>query len=464
MYSCTANVVCVSITEREIRKISSTSRTITGKTGHHNKGDRHMPTDYTNNHHTNKKRKKKGLLFLILALLAGLLLLLAYEIYQSKHTLEVSHYEISSDQLEHGFRVVQISDLHDATFGKNNEQLIEAVAAEKPDIILITGDLVNSKKAEERHKVYESAVYESEVVATLNTSMNLVYNLLKIAPVYISYGNQDLEVEKLLGVDFQHLFNTIGAVFLEPASLNIEKNKENIASGYSVLQEHTDILEMLKEYSDEEIDLRDLRIKELYSVEGEDGKTLEDADSSDQSPDTGYLDIEVNGQKIRLGGLYGYCLPEKYAQENRWQDESDFLKDFQDTDRYTILMCHHPLCWRNSGSLYDWNVDTVFSGHVHGGQVVLPGGGGVYAPDMGWFPGRLSGLFTTDESRYDEVIAKLKDYNSEKLDNSYYEEKRAGYEPSTLVLSRGLGNTEKVPRINNKPEIVVVDFQATTSK
>ncbi|MCQ2511125.1 MAG: metallophosphoesterase [Lachnospiraceae bacterium] len=415
----------------------------------------------------------KRILIAVTVLVLILCLLLGYESYRSKHTLEVSHYQISSDQLEKGFRVVQLSDIHDATFGRNNEELVDAVEKEKPDIILITGDMLDNKRAEKRHKVYEASVYESEVVATLNSSMNLVYRLLKIAPVYISYGNQDLTVEKLLGVDFKHLFNTIGAVVLEPSSLRIEQEKTDIASGYSVLQEHTDILEMLREYSDEEINLRDLRIKELYSTEGEDGKTLdevssteegdekdpEESESAEGEDEKGYIDLEINGQKIRLGGLYGYCLPEKYAQENHWEDESDFLKEFQDTNRYTILMCHQALCWRNTGSLYDWNVDTVFSGHVHGGQIILPGIGGLYAPDMGWFPGRLSGLFQTEEAEFEPFIEKMRDYSSDKLDNSYYEGNRT-YEPHTLVLSRGLGNTERVPRINNLPEIVVVDFQA----
>lgn len=426
-----------------------------------------------------KKSAIKKILLILLALILVLGALLGYDIYKSKHDLETSHYEIRSDQLKKGFRVVQLSDIHDATFDKYNEELVDAVKKEKPDLILITGDMLDSKRAMERHKVYEAAVYESEVVATLNSSMNLVYRLLKIAPVYISYGNQDLEVEKLLGVDFKHLFNTIGAVVLEPSSLNIEKEKEGIATGYSVLQEHTDILEMLREYSDEEISLRDLRIKELYSVEGEDGKALdevssssdsESADSSesgasvsgiseaslDAAAEKGYIDLEVKGQKIRLGGLYGYCQPEKYAQSIR-SDESDFLKEFQDTDRYTILMCHQALCWRTGLSLYDWNVDTVFAGHVHGGQVILPGIGGMYAPDMGWFPGRLSGLFTTDEEGFNQAMEKLSNWGKDKLDNSYYEGERV-FEPHTLVMSRGLGNTEMIPRVNNRPEIVAVDF------
>lgn len=421
-----------------------------------------------------KKSRKKKILLMLVIFIIGLAIITYYEIYRSRNILEVSKYEITSSNISHPFRVVQLSDIHDASFGKNNERLIDAVKQEKPDLILITGDLVNSKKAYERHKVYEAAVYESEVVATLNSSMNLVYGLLKIAPVYISYGNQDFEVEKLLGVDFKELFNTIGAVFLEPESLRVEKEKTNISSGYTMLQEHTDILEMLREYSDEDINLRDLRIKELYSVSGEDGKELKEnsvesnknTESSSESDmnieidvsTSGYIDLEVNGQQIRLGGIYGYCLPEKYAQENGWEDESEYLKEFQNTDRYTILMCHYPLSWRNNVSLYDWNIDTVFSGHLHGGQIIIPGIGGVYAPDMGWFPGKLSGLYTTDASKYKEVIDRLKNYNSEILDSSYYEKERE-YKPSTLVLSRGLGNTEMIPRINNQPEIVVVDFK-----
>lgn len=268
-------------------------------------------------------------------------LMLGISLFTSSHALTTTHYTLSSTTIS-SLRIVQLTDLHNSEFGEENSRLIDAVRAQSPDLILLTGDLLNSNE-------------QRTDIAT-----NLITQLCEIAPVYCSNGNHEVEYQEKYGVDVDKLYQEAGAVVLE------------------------------KEYQD----------------------------------------ITVNDQKVRLGGIYGYCLPGKYLETGEAdQEECTFLEEFQNTDLPTILMCHMPVCWMINGSLDAWDVDYVFAGHVHGGEVILPFIGGLYGPDLGWFPGRMEGVFTSE--------------NKEK----------------TLILSRGLGTSERIPRFNNIPEIMVVDIQ-----
>lgn len=91
----------------------------------------------------------------------------------------------------------------------------------------------------------------------------------------------------------------------------------------------------------------------------------------------------------------------------------------------TRISARHPIIFNGAYKL--WNVDLVLSGHTHGGLIRLPFVGGMYAPMQGWFP---------------------------EYDRGYF---RLG-EHMQMVISAGLAGHGIIPRINNPPEIVVIDL------
>lgn len=264
-----------------------------------------------------------------------------WSFFQSKYSLTCTFYEVCADKIKSPIRILQLTDLHNSEFGHDNEKLVNMVKEQTPDLIVITGDLLDSSDDD------------------TETAVSLIRTLNDIAPVYVSMGNHEKEYEEQYGVNITSLYEAAGAVVLERQ----------------------------------------------------------------------YEDIELNGQTVRLGGIYGYCLPDKYlATYEADPDECAFLNEFQNTDLYTILLCHMPVCWIVNDGIDEWDIDCVFAGHAHGGQIRLPLIGGLWAPDQGWFPGEEAGL--------------------------YYSE----HQDKVMVLSRGLGSTEAIPRFNNIPEIVVVDI------
>lgn len=142
------------------------------------------------------------------------------------------------------------------------------------------------------------------------------------------------------------------------------------------------------------------------------------------------IDITVNGNSIRLGGLYEYGFETGMQSEEENAQAISYLEKLVNTDRYLIMCAHRPesfYCWNWADT---WGLDLVLSGHLHGGQVIIPGIGGLYSSLDGFFP------------RYD--------YGQYKLGNS------------DMLITRGLSSNRKVlPRFNNPPEIVVVDVTPT---
>lgn len=95
--------------------------------------------------------------------------------YISNRNFRETFYITSSIKADSRVRVVQLSDLHGASYGKNSEKLIKRVEALEPDIIICTGDIVNSAKNDADYAV------------------DLAKKLSKIAPSYYVYGNNEVE-------------------------------------------------------------------------------------------------------------------------------------------------------------------------------------------------------------------------------------------------------------------------------
>lgn len=68
-------------------------------------------------------------------------------IFFNNNFLMVTHYTVTSDKIPDSFRnfkILQLSDLHSRDFGNNNGKLVEKTNTENPDIVVMTGDMVNS--------------------------------------------------------------------------------------------------------------------------------------------------------------------------------------------------------------------------------------------------------------------------------------------------------------------------------
>lgn len=146
--------------------------------------------------------------------------------------------------------------------------------------------------------------------------------------------------------------------------------------------------------------------------------------------DKTYVDIEVEGVPIRLGGMYDYAfgLDGNNTALAAPEDVLTFLKDYQNTERVKIMLSHRPESYVFGDASRTWNIDLIISGHVHGGQVVVPFIGGLYGGDQEWFPEYVHGLYKKDNFQ--------------------------------MFITSGLGsNKQKLPRFNNPPEIAVLNIE-----
>ena len=278
--------------------------------------------------------RKKRVLFVVVFVLVVLIVWTLW----GNTALEVNEYEVVSDRIPQGFegfRIAQVSDLHNAEFGEGNEKLIQLLSQTDPDIIVLTGDLIDS-----RHTDIEIA-------------LDFARQAIKLAPVYYVSGNHEARVREY--EDLKMGLAEAGVVILENQNVQITRE----------------------------------------------------------------------GESITLMGIDDPSFQEDYLFGDSESVARQAIDDLQnESEGYTILLSHRP-------ELFDLYVDTgmdlVFSGHAHGGQFRLPFVGGLVAPNQGFFPKYDAGQFTEENT--------------------------------TMIVSRGVGNSIIPVRFNNRPEIVLVTLR-----
>lgn len=153
--------------------------------------------------------KKK--LMVVLAVGATLLITLIVWIVWGNTALELNTYTITSGSVPEeisGYRIAHVSDLHNAEMGNGNEKLLAMLREAEPDIIAITGDLIDSRNTD----VAVALAFAEEAV--------------QIAPCYYVTGNHEARVSEY--GELKAGLEAAGVVVLENERAEIELSEETI--------------------------------------------------------------------------------------------------------------------------------------------------------------------------------------------------------------------------------------------
>ena len=296
-----------------------------------------MPVSRSGKRHGHGRGRSSRLILSISAVATAIATLTVF-LYSQNNWLQLTRIPVELSQLPpafDGYRIIHLSDLHGKGFGKEQQRLLKLVAAERPDLIVFTGDLTDSGTADEQKR-----------------SLQLMRGLVALAPVYLITGNHD---------------QTVGG--FEPLQSDLEK------AGVIVLRNEAVLLPR-------------------------------------------------GGDVIRLSGIDdpqfdAYVGSKTSVRENM----AEVLQEVPPA-RFNLLLAHRPELiaeYANAG------YDLVLAGHAHGGQVRLPFIGGLVAPGQGFNPRYTAGAYAEFGT--------------------------------TMIVSRGLGNSIIPQRLFNRPQVIAITLR-----
>lgn len=156
-------------------------------------------------------KNKKRLLFILLSVLFLFTPLFIQWVIWADKALVCTEITVSSKSLPEnfdGFRIAHISDLHNTEFGDGNQELLKMISDAKPDIIAITGDLIDSRETD------------------LDIALHFAQEAAKVAPCYYSVGNHEAVVEEL--PQLEEGLKAAGVTVLRNEAVTLDRNGQTI--------------------------------------------------------------------------------------------------------------------------------------------------------------------------------------------------------------------------------------------
>lgn len=148
---------------------------------------------------------------ILLILFAVFLALLLWSLWGNT-ALMVTEYTVANEEIPiayDGFTIAQVSDLHNAEFGRDNEKLLTLLEETAPDMIAITGDLLDSRRTD------------------LDAAIHFVRKCVDIAPTYYVPGNHEARIPESYAA-LKAQMEAVGVIILENKSVTLEKQGTSI--------------------------------------------------------------------------------------------------------------------------------------------------------------------------------------------------------------------------------------------
>lgn len=260
--------------------------------------------------------------------------------YYENNGISTTNYEVDCG-IGKDINVVHLSDLHGKEFGKNNEKLKRLILKEKPDLVVATGDMIDSS------------------LKNMEGVIDFLSDLSKCVKVVYISGNNEQRCKKA-----EYIFESLrskGVIVLRNEIITLSLNGVKV-----------NILGMFEKQK-----------------------------------------VDLHSSIKKINGSYAY------------EDSHKLFKRLESLEGLKIVLSHYPELFEAEYSKYDFHI--MFSGHAHGGQFRIPiVKRGLIAPGQGFFPKYTEGMHGNKNK---------------------------------LIISRGLGNSTKITRLFNRPEIVNVKIK-----